>query len=36
MSVTAIKNSFKQQRQKWHSLEIQEVTKLLDTYLEKV
>lgn len=35
MSVTAIKDSFSQQGQKWHHWEVQEVAKLLDSELEK-
>jgi hypothetical protein len=35
MSVTAIKDSFSQQGQKWHHWEVQEVAKLLDSHLEK-
>jgi hypothetical protein len=35
MSVTAIKDSFKQQGQKKHPSEVQEVAKLLDSHLGK-
>jgi hypothetical protein len=35
MSVTAIKDSFSQQGQKWHHWEVQEVAKLLNSHLEK-
>ncbi|HEY9833638.1 MAG TPA: hypothetical protein V6D26_24010 [Stenomitos sp.] len=35
MSVTAIKNLFSQQGQKWHHWEVQEVAKLLNSHLDK-
>lgn len=35
MSVTAIKDSFSQQGQKWHYREVQEVAKIMDSYRGK-